>query len=160
MGRLSDLTRVVDVLETLDFVDPDRIGAIGHSLGGQEILWITWFDHRIKAAVSSCGFSQMKSILREGINHNFAMYTFGFLNYGDIGDLVADIAPRPYMMTNGSQDTIFPLDGVKEIAAMARERYAEYNAESNFKSIVFEGEHSFPKNVRDEAYDFLDLNLK
>jgi dienelactone hydrolase len=157
---VSDLTRAIDVLETLDFVDKDRIGAIGHSLGGQETLWLTWFDERIKAAVSSCGFSQIRSILREGINHNKAVYTFGILNYGDVGDLVADLAPRPFMMTNGSLDVIFPLDGVKEIAAGARARYAEKGAADNYKAVVFEGKHAFPKEVRQEAYDFLDRFLK
>ena len=48
---LSDLCRGIDFLETLDFVDPERIGAIGHSLGGQEALWLTWFDERIKVGV-------------------------------------------------------------------------------------------------------------
>lgn len=31
---LSDLTRAVDLLQSMEFVDGERIGAIGHSLGG------------------------------------------------------------------------------------------------------------------------------
>ncbi len=157
---LSDLTRAVDVLQSLDYVDADKIGAIGHSLGGQETLWLAWYDSRIKAAVASCGFSQMKSILRDGINHNLAAYTFGFLNYGDVADLVADLAPKPFMMTNGSRDYIFPIDGVKEIVAKAQACYAEKGAAGDFKSVIFDGEHSFPEEIRREAYDFLDKYLK
>lgn len=153
---LSDLCRGVDFLESLDFVDAGRIGAVGHSLGGQETLWLAWYDPRIKAAVSSCGFSQIRSILRDGINHNLALYTYGILNSGDMGDLVCNLAPKPFLMTNGAADRIFPIDGVREIAGMASERYGKMGKVENFKSIIFEGEHSFPDEVKDEAYRWLD----
>lgn len=157
---LSDLTRGVDFLETLDFVDKERIGVLGHSLGGQEALWLTWFDSRIKAGVSSCGFSQIRNILRDGINHNLALYTFGFLNAGDTGSMVCDLAPRPFLMTNGTEDRIFPLDGVREIAAMAQKAYGDKAAAENFKCVIFEGGHSFPASVKEEAYGWLDSFLK
>lgn len=157
---ISDLCRGIDFLESLDFVDKDRIGVIGHSLGGQEALWLTWYDSRIKVGVSSCGFSQIHAILRDNINHNFAMYTFGFLNIGDIGDLVCDIAPRPFMMTNGTEDKIFPIDGAREIADAAYKKYMELGKTDLFKSVFFTGGHSFPDETKEEAYNWLDEFLK
>lgn len=156
---LSDLSKGIDFLQSLTFVDSERIGAIGHSLGGQETLWLTWYDARIKAAVASCGFSQIRSIIRDGINHNFAMFSYGFLNYGDISDLVSNIAPRPFLMTNGTEDDIFPLDGVKEIAETARKAYAEKGMSDHFESITFEGGHSFPDEMKQKAYQWLDRFL-
>jgi dienelactone hydrolase len=153
---LSDLCRGIDLLETLDAVDPDRIGAIGHSLGGQETLWLAWFDPRIKAAISSCGFSQLRSILRDGINHNFAAYAFGLLAIGDMSDIVRDLVPRPFMMTHGIGDSIFPIDGVREIAEAAGQAYRAANAADRFRSVQFEGGHAFPDAVKQEAYDWLD----
>lgn len=157
---LSDLSRGVDLLASLDYVDAERIGAIGHSLGGQETLWLSWYDDRIKVGVSSCGFSQIQTILRDGINHNFAMFTNGFLRYGDIGDLVCNIAPKPFMMINGAKDSIFPIDGVRDIADKASEEYKKHSASDSFKSIIFEGAHSFPDDIRSEAYDWLDRFLQ
>lgn len=157
---ISDLMRGVDALLELGCVYPDRIGAVGHSLGGQEALWLMWADGRIKAAAASCGFSQIRAILRDGINHNFALYGFGLLNYADVGDIVSDIAPRPFFMSNGAQDRIFPVDGVREIARMAKERYSAAGAPENFRSVVFEGGHSFPVEVKAEAYGFLDKFIK
>jgi hypothetical protein len=52
---LHDARRAVDVLESLPFVDPGRLGCIGHSLGGKEALYLAAFDERIRAAVSSEG---------------------------------------------------------------------------------------------------------
>lgn len=158
---LSDLTVAVDVLESLPIVDANRIGAIGHSLGGQETLWLTWFDPRIKAAVSSCGFGQIKSILRDHVAHNLAMFTFDFLKQaGDVHALVKGIAPRAFLMTNGTEDPLFPMDGVYDIIAKAETQYAEMGVPERFKAMVFQGEHSFPQELREEAYRFLDGFLK
>jgi len=44
----------IDVLETLPEVDRERVGVIGHSLGGQGAIFLTAYDDRIKVAVSNC----------------------------------------------------------------------------------------------------------
>ena len=157
---LSDLCKGVDFLETLDFVDSERIGAIGHSLGGQETLWLTWFDKRIKVGVSSCGFSQMKTILRDDILHNYAAYVFGLLNIGDIGDIICDMAPKPFLMTNGEEDGLFPVDGVRDIVSKAQKKYMEMGCAENFNHIIFKGKHAFPEDVRVRAYEWIDRFLK
>src|SRR3989339_127391 len=55
--RLWDMQRALDVIETMKFIDSKNIGAIGNSLGGRSVMYITAFDRRIKAAVSSTGVS-------------------------------------------------------------------------------------------------------
>ncbi|NLC55938.1 MAG: dienelactone hydrolase, partial [Armatimonadetes bacterium] len=52
---LHDARRALDVLQSLPFVDGERLGAIGHSLGGKQTLFLAAFDERVKAAVSSEG---------------------------------------------------------------------------------------------------------
>lgn len=153
---LWDLSRGIDFLQSLDYVDPERIGAIGHSLGGQETMWLAWYDKRIKVAVCSCGISQIKSIFKNRINHNFAMFTFGLNQIGDISDLVCDIAPIPFLMTNGTDDSIFPMDGVLGIKEKAEQKYKSVGAQEKYCSIIFEGGHSFPENVKKSAYEWIE----
>lgn len=88
------------------------------------------------------------------------MYAPGLLEHGDIADIVAGVAPRPFFMANGALDPIFPVDGVREIAALAASRYSSLGASDRFRSVVFEGSHSFPDGVKAEAYAFLDRFLK
>ncbi|HEX5105396.1 MAG TPA: FG-GAP-like repeat-containing protein, partial [Pirellulaceae bacterium] len=57
MKAIWNNVRAVDLLESLDYVDPERIGAIGHSLGGHNALYTAVFEPRIKAVVTSCGFN-------------------------------------------------------------------------------------------------------
>jgi hypothetical protein len=52
---LHDARRAVDLLAIQPDVRPDRLGAIGHSLGGKEALYLAAFDPRIRAAVASEG---------------------------------------------------------------------------------------------------------
>jgi hypothetical protein len=50
--------RAVDLLESLAEVDRDKMGVIGHSLGGHNALFTAAFDQRLKAVVTSCGSSR------------------------------------------------------------------------------------------------------
>lgn len=49
--------RCVDLLCDLPDVDPARIAAIGHSLGGHNAIWLSVVDERIRVTVSSCGWT-------------------------------------------------------------------------------------------------------
>jgi dienelactone hydrolase len=157
---LHDLSCSLDLLAELPDVNRTRIGAIGHSLGGQETLWLTWYDTRIAAAVSSCGFDLIRTILRDGINHNFALYVPDMLELCDMDALLAELAPRPFLLTAGETDPIFPIDGVRSLAEQARRTYEQQGASDRFQAIIFPSGHSFPDEVKAEAYAFLDRWLK
>lgn len=156
---LADLVKAIDYLETLPEVDADRIGVIGHSLGGQEATWLTWFDRRIKAGASSCGFAMVQAIIDHEINHNMALYVPGFLKLGDMDLLVAAIAPRAFCFTSGEEDSIFPIDSLRHIAASVGEVYRQQGIEDRFLPIIFPGGHGFPDDVKEKVYGFLDLHL-
>jgi dienelactone hydrolase len=53
--NIWDVSRCVDFLHTLDFVDRPHIGVIGWSLGGHQALFCGAFDDRITATVSNGG---------------------------------------------------------------------------------------------------------
>jgi len=157
---LHDMVCALDLLADLPDVDAARLGAIGHSLGGQEALWLAWYDQRVRAAVSSCGFGLIRTIIRDGINHNFALYVPGLLEIGDSDALLAEIAPRAFLLTSGEQDPIFPIDGVRALAAAAEAVYARQGVAEHFRALLFPAGHSFPDQVKAEAYAFLDQWLR
>ncbi len=97
---LYDAQRALDLLVALPEVDPSRIGAVGHSLGAKETLYLAAFDERIKAAVASEGGLGLRSTnwdapwyLGPGMRDpSFAR---------DHHELVALIAPRPFLVIAG-----------------------------------------------------------
>ena len=157
---LHDLTCAVDVLASLPGVNRERLGVIGHSLGGLEALWLTWYDARIIAAVSSCGFGLLRTLVRDGINHGFAMYVPGILEVCDLDALVGALAPRAFLLTAGETDPLFPIDGVRSIVEKAQHHYTQEGVPERFRAILFSSGHSFPDDVKAEAYGFLDRWLK
>ena len=157
---LHDLTCAVDLLTCLPGVNRERLGVIGHSLGGLEALWLTWYDVRITAAVSSCGFGLLRTLVRDGINHGFATYVPGMLEVCDMDALVVALAPRAFLLTAGETDPLFPIDGVRSLVEKAQHQYTQEGVLERFQAILFPAGQSFPDDVKGEAYGFLDRWLK
>jgi dienelactone hydrolase len=157
---LHDLTCAVDLLASLPSVNRERLGVIGHSLGGLQALWLAWYDARIMVAVSSCGFGLLRTLVRDAINHGFATYVPGLLDVCDLDMVAAGVAPRAFMLTAGESDPLFPSDGVRIIATATRRQYAAAGASERFEAILFPDGHSFPDEVKAEAYAFLDRWLR
>lgn len=157
---LFDLSRAIDYLETLEYVDKTRIGALGHSLGGQETTWLIWHENRIKAGVSSCGIGLCRAWIRNKVVSSMAAYVPGLLKVCDMDDIVADIAPKPFLMINGEQDGLFPIDGVRKIGQKAKKSYENRGAGERFQLVTFPGGHCFPDEMKEVAYRWLDRWLR
>ena len=154
---LHDLQVSLDVLQALQaapdcsaeaapLVDADRIGVIGHSLGGQQAIMLTFYDERVKACVSSCGVSTLSSVYAHHIIHNFALYIPGLLTVCDMDEIVAQIAPRPLLLLSGRRGyrELSPAYGVRQVEQRAAQVYQEQGAAHHFAiPAICEGGHAF-----------------
>lgn len=99
---LYDAMRGVDVLVSLPNVDARRIGAVGHSLGAKEALYLAAFDERIKAAVASEGGIGFRSTNWDApwyLGPAIRDEAFGLNHH----QLLALIAPRPFLVLAGEK---------------------------------------------------------
>ena len=159
----------VDLLQSLSEVDPDRIGCIGHSLGGHNTLFLAVFDKRIKAVVTSCGFTSffkyyggdltgwshkgyMPRIASE-YEKNPAKMPFDFT------EIIAALAPRPVFINAPLHDSNFEVSGVYDCVNAAIPVYKLLRADDKIVMINPDAPHDFPPKVREEAYSFLDKEL-
>jgi dienelactone hydrolase len=147
-----DAMYVADYLLSRPEADPERLGTIGHSLGGQNVLFNLLVDSRVRAGVSSCGIATVRCFLEESVQHNLAWYVPGILKLGDTPGLAPLLAGKALFISQGSRDPIFPLRGVEMFTAAARPHAA-------VELRVFDGGHSFPEAAQDAAYAFLDQHL-
>jgi dienelactone hydrolase len=165
---ISDHRQGVDVLASLPDVDPHRIGAIGHSLGGYNAFFLAGADERIAATVSSCGFvsfaddSPERWGKRDWFSHLPAltpMIEKGHVPF-EIHEIVALLAPRPFFNWMASADHIFP-HWQSAVAAMEHldALYRDLGSGDNFITILGNGDHDFPPVIRAAAYAFLDAHL-
>ncbi|CAN5916859.1 hypothetical protein BH23PLA1_BH23PLA1_38300 [soil metagenome] len=161
--------RGIDLLASLPEVDPDRIGVIGHSLGGHNSIFVALFDDRVKAVVSSCGFNSFPYYYEGNIagwSHNGYMPRLR-ADYDldparvpfDFPELIAALAPRPFFTNSPLHDANFEVEGVRVCIETAQPVYELLGAGDHLKAVYPDAEHDFPPEVRAEAYEFLDRHL-
>jgi dienelactone hydrolase len=167
MKAIWDNRRAIDVLETLEDVDKDRIGVIGHSLGGHDGMFTAVFEPRIKVIVSSCGFTTFRKDdmpswtgprymprIATQFKSDAKLVPF------DFQEIVAAFAPRPFLACAAEKDDDFDVSGVRDVMKAARAIYALHGAEDRLAAHYPPGKHAFPAEARKTAYEFLDRHLK
>jgi fermentation-respiration switch protein FrsA (DUF1100 family) len=166
MKAIVNHRRAVDVLAGLPEVDANRIGAIGHSLGGHNALFLAAFEPRIKAVVTSCGFNAFPKYMSgdlAGWSHAGYMPRIAS-DYGcdpkrvpfDFTEVLAALAPRPVFVNAPERDDNFELSGVKDCLLAAAPVYALHGAGDRLASIHPVGGHDFPPEARAAAFAWLD----
>ena len=150
-----DAQRGLDVLESLDYVDGGRLGAVGHSLGGKEVLYLAALDERVKAAVSSEG----------GIDISFSnwdapWYLSDAVKRDDFKlshhELLALVAPRAFLLIGGDSadgDKSWPfIEAVLPV-------YDLYGKSRPIGLLNHKQGHSMPPEAERRVYEWFDAYL-
>jgi len=170
MKAIWNNLRAVDVLETLPQVNKAAIGVIGHSLGGHNALFTAVFDERLKAVVSSCGFTPFPDYyggkvagwtsdrymprIRDVYGNDAAKIPFDFY------EVLGALAPRGFYSNSPVKDSNFEVNGVRKAFAKAEEVYSLFNAKDKLVLATPDAPHDFPEAERQAAYAWLDRLLK
>lgn len=151
---LHDISVGLDYLETRPEVEKTKIGFIGHSYGGRMAIWAPVFDKRIKVSVSNCGCVNYENSLSRDVGIQMEFCVPNIMQYGDIEDVVKLVAPTPLYISATDDDKWS--SGAQKIYDNAKPAFA--NGELELK--VWPGKHIFSREMREEAYLFLDKYLK
>lgn len=138
--HIQDGQAAVDVLMTRPEVDSSRIGCMGNSYGGRTAMWLTIFEPRIKACVSSGAMNTFRERSLK-LSSCAIQYLPGLLKYGDVPDLYGLIAPRPLQLQAGEHDTLITPDDRDRIERTVRTVYSELDAEAHFDYVLHPGGH-------------------
>ncbi len=169
MKGIFDHMRCVDLLQSREEVDPQRIGVIGHSLGGHNSMFVGVFDQRIKVIVSSCGWTPFHDyyggkikgwtsdrympLLKTKYELNPDLVPFDFY------EVVAALAPRAFFSNSPLADSNFDVAGVRKAVPKARAVYKLLGAPDALQVRYPDSKHDFVPEVRREAYGFIDRVL-
>ncbi len=169
MKAIYDNIRAVDLLQSLDDVDGEGIGCIGHSLGGHNTMFTMAFEPRIKAGVSCCGFTRFHKYYEgklQGWTSDRYMPRIR-TEYGndpdqvpfDFPEIVASFAPRAFLAVAPERDSNFEVSGVRDCIAAALPIYRLHEREHALRAIYPDAGHDFPEASRKIAYEFLAEHL-
>ena len=158
--QIQDNMRGVDLLCSLPFVDSERIGATGASGGGNQTMWLTAMDDRIKAAVPVVSVGTFESYVRAR-NCMCELLPDG-LCFTEESGILALAAPRALKILNGMQDTN-PAFAVSEMLRSydnARKVYQLYDADASLAYQIFDTPHGYWPVMRSTMLGWFDLHLK
>ena len=111
--RVSYLKALIDYLASLPFIDPERLGCIGWSMGGALAMYLSALDKRVKVVGISSYFGTYRDTFMRR-RQSTDNYLPGILNFGEMADVACLIAPRPLWLEHGEGDPEFPQDAFME----------------------------------------------
>ncbi len=169
---LYDISRAIDVMQQMPEIDSQRIGSIGHSLGGGYTIYAMALDPRIKAGVSNCGiwparmaknpFGEARTEWWTGRPMLRPYCMTGKPFPIDIHEVIALAAPRAIMNISALNDCqhsieegIFTKPSFDNMENHIRKVYKIYGRETRFICTTHYEGHSFKESRREEAYTFL-----
>ncbi len=154
MAKLvTDTKLLVNALSRDNRVDPEKIGIMGHSLGGKMAFYTACLDDRVKVMVASdFGFGWDQT------NWNDIWYWGDFVDNlkemnMDHTELLGSVYPKPFCLIAGEFDN-------EESIEMIYKAKGYDNDKSNLKMINHATGHKPPKDALIKAYEFLDKYLK
>jgi len=150
-----DSMRLVDFLKTQSEVDKSRIAAAGLSGGGTTALFFTALDDRVKLAMIAGYYCTFRDSIYE-IFHCICNCIPHIMEWSEMSDIAALIAPRPLLIISGQDDAIFPLKATRKAYRKLQETYKLLGSKNNLESDFFEGIHQWSNR---KTLSFLQKHL-
>ncbi|NIM92173.1 MAG: hypothetical protein GTO18_00450 [Anaerolineales bacterium] len=150
---LSDSARGISLMRTHPLIDAQRIGILGHSYGGNTVLFHGALDDRISFACASGAACTYNHKMTHQIGIEMAEVIPGFVTQFDIPDLVACFAPRHLLLVSATEDK-FSQDADR-IVAIAREKCATAGIPEHIEQIRYEGGHALTQERFDAIVSWI-----
>ncbi len=141
---LADTATAFALLHHHPRVDPRRIGVVGHSYGGNTVLFYAALEPRVRFACSSGAACSYQNKMAEGTGIEMAEVIPAFVERYDIADLVKCTAPRRLLIVSASED-VYSRDA-GQIVAEARAAYARSAAEDRLQHLAYDGGHALTED--------------
>jgi hypothetical protein len=158
--QVSENIRGIDLLCSLPFVDTKNIGATGASGGGNQSLWLTAMEERVKAVVPVVSSGTFESFIME--SNCVCELLIDGLTITEESGILALIAPRAVLMLNHSKETnpsFYPSEMLRTYTN-TKPVYKMLGAEENLDYQVFDLAHNYFQDDREAMLKWFNLHLK
>lgn len=155
--RVWDALACVNYICSRPEIDPNKLGTVGLSLGGETAMYVGALDERMKITVSSGWLTTIENMKHghcpcwnfPGLEENF-----------DFSDIFSCIAPRHLIAEIGEQERApggFPVNIASQAFREIQKAYEVFSSKKNCLLVVHKGGHEF---CGSPAFDWLDNVLK
>ena len=155
---LDDAISGITLLSNFKYVDNERIGTLGHSMGGNTVLFLSALDERIAFSCASGSACTYENRMENNVGIEMTSVIPNFNSKYDIYDLVSCIAPRRLLIVSAEDDK-YSRDA-SYIVEKASPAYLEYEALHNLNHKRYPGGHGLMKERFDFIIEWLDSNAR
>lgn len=160
-----DDMRSVEFLASLPFVDNDRIGCLGFSMGAYRSWMLSSMTDIVKVSASVCWMNTTDCLMTVDNNQNkggsaYSMLLPSIRKYLDYPHVASIACPKPSLFFNGNQDKLFPVTGVTDAYRQMKEVWDSVGASDKLVTKMWDEKHFFNKKMQDEVLDFFNKWLK
>ena len=159
----DDMTSA-DLLASLPFIDPMRIGTAGLSIGAYRAWMLAALSDHIKAAFCDCWMITTEAQLTRKYgrkeNGGFANTIPGLRNFLDYPDIASIAAPNPMLFIAGKKDKLFPLPGVEKAFGIMHDVWTAAGASDQLETYILEQGHECNLTNQQMMLDFFDKHFK
>lgn len=151
----------LDILASREDVDVERLGCAGLSGGGLRTVMLGGLDPRISCAIS-VGFMTTWAdlLLNKSHTHTWMTYIPLLPRELDFPEILSLRAPKPTMVLNDIEDTLFTLDEMKKADGILSNIFQKAGASDRYKCSFHPGPHKFDLAMQQEAFEWFDRWLK
>lgn len=150
---LSDSAQGISLLRAHSLVDPERVGILGHSYGGNTVLFHGALDERIHFACSSGAACTYRYKMSHQIGIEMAEVIPEFATHFDIPDLVTCFAPRRILLVSATDDKAS--QDAEKIVTLAQETCASMGVAAHVEHRRYEGGHALTQERFDDILHWL-----
>ena len=152
-----------EFMATLPWVDPQRIGCMGCSMGAYRAWMLAALSDRIRAGAAICWMVttdvQMSTADGKREYGGFANCLPGLRQWLDYPDIASLAAPKPMLFINGTQDHLFPVRGVKKAFEQMHQTWRRLGADDRLTTELWDVPHSCGVEIQKYMLDFFNRNL-
>lgn len=142
------IRRSIDYINSLEYIDNERIGMMGLSYGGYFSLHTAAADKRIKSIYAAGFYNDRAKVAFNGWKYKNAINMFCD------AEVAALCAPRRLQLDVGKSDPVFDYKSSVEEGNRAADYYALFNASDNFCFNLWDGGHRFDESEKGFEFFF------
>jgi len=160
-----DDVRSAEFLASLPFVDKERVGCLGFSMGAYRSWMLGALTDAVRASASVCWMNTTECLMTPTNNQNkggsaYAMLVPGLRRYLDYPHVASIACPKPTLLFNGTRDKLFPVEGVNDAYREMESVWKSQGASDRLVTRLWDETHFFNREMQQAVLAFFDRWLK
>ncbi|MDO4162944.1 MAG: alpha/beta hydrolase family protein [Bacteroides sp.] len=156
-----DDVRSAEFLASLPFVDKEKVGCLGFSMGANRSWMLAALTDAVKASASVCWMNTTEHLMTLSNNQNkggsaYSMLIPNIRRYLDYPHVASIACPKPTLFFNGTKDKLFPVEGVQDAYNTMRKVWESQQASEALITKLWEEKHFFNKDMQREVLEFFN----